>query len=441
MADKLICLIVSTVTMVAAQASLFIQLSEFRYDRRTVKIVTAVVSAAMCAACIGVSIPNHCDRDAVLSLLTLSLPGVIGFFIVSKYRGVRFFTTYCIAVVSIALVDLFAYLFGLIAYDGNYTIDWIVRAAAIAAWSVALRVLLGDRYRKALNLLQKGWWLMLLCAAVMYVLMSLLSIYPTAIEERLEDVPMAMLVVAMMALTLIIVIRVIYNTLDAEERQLREHTLENRLSMAEQQYALISENIDEVRRLRHDMKYHMSVIRGFVESRDYGELRRYLDSYQSELTALDTELPLFTQNQTVNVLAGYYARRAGAEGIQTQFSIQVPAELPVDHIHLTVLLGNLWQNALEACEGLPEGAERWIKTSIAVRQNKFMLRCTNSAAGIRRDENGQYITTKGPEHGSGLTSVEDIVSLYDGFCEFGFERQVFSCCVVLPLPAGGGGDL
>lgn len=438
MTGKLICLIVSTVTMVATQASLFIQLSEFRYDRRTVTIITAVVCAAMCAVCIGVSIPNDCDRDAVLSLLTLSLPGAVGFFIVSKYRGVRFFTTYCIAVVSIALVDLFAYMFGLIAYDGNYTIDWIVRAAAITAWSIALRVLLGDRYRKALNLLQKGWWLMLLCAAAMYVLMSLLSIYPTAIAERPEDVPVSMLTVATMALALIIIIRVIYNTLEVKERQLREQALESCLSMAEKQYSLISDNIDEIRRLRHDMKHHMNIIRILLERQSYEELRQYLDSYHSELTALDTALPLFTQNQTVNILAGHYANRAKAENVRAEFTIQLPAELPIDRTHLTVLLGNLWQNALEACEELPQKAERYIKTSIAVYQNKFMLQCMNSAARVQQDENGKYISTKGSGHGNGLTSVEDIVSLYGGFCEFGFDGHEFSCSAVLLLPSGGG---
>lgn len=76
---------------------------------------------------------------------------------------------------SISLIDLFAYMFGLIAYDGNYTIDWIVRTAAICAWSAAMRVLLGSRYRKALNLLTKGWGMMLLCTASMYGTISMIA--------------------------------------------------------------------------------------------------------------------------------------------------------------------------------------------------------------------------------------------------------------------------
>lgn len=438
--DKLVCLIVSTVVMVGAQAAMFFRLSELRYDRRKVRLLTAVLGAVMCAVSIGVTIPNNCDRDAVRSLLTLALPSVIYFFIVSKYRGVRFFTTFCIAVVSISLVDFFAYLFGLIAYDGNYTIDWIVRAAAIAAWSAALCLLVGSRYRKALNLLQKGWWLMLLCAVSMYVLMCLISAYPTPIDQRVEDVPLAMLMVAMMGLTLVIVIRVIYNTLEVKEQQLREHDLENRLSMAERQYALIAEHIDETRRLRHDMKYHMNVVRGFLKNQDYEELRRYLDSYQSELAGLDTELPLYTRNQTVNILAAHYARQARVAGVRTEFSIRLPADLSIDRTHLTVLLGNLWQNALEACKELPGEAERHIKTSIAVRQDKLMLQCVNTAANIRRDEDGRYVSTKGSGRGSGLNSVEDVVGLYGGFCEFGFDGHEFTCSVVLPLPAWEGND-
>lgn len=438
--EKLICLIVSTVVMVTAQSVMFFRLSELRYDRQKVKILTVVLGVIMCAISIGIAIPNDCDRDAVRSLLSLALPSVIYFFIVSKYRGVRFFTTFCIAVVSIALVDFFAYLFGLIAYDGNYTIDWIVRAAAIAAWSVALRFLVGDRYRKALNLLQKGWWLMLLCAVTMYFLMCLISAYPTPIDQRLEDVPVSMLMQAMMALTLIIIIRVLYNTLEIKEQQFRVQDLQSRLVMAERQYSMITENIEEVRKLRHDMKYHMNIIHGLLENQNYGELRQYLDSYQSELAALDAELPLYTRNQTVNILAGYYARRAEAGGVRTEFTIQLPADLPINRTHLTVLLGNLWQNALESCEELSPPAERYIKTSITVRKNKFMLQCVNSAAHVRRDGDGLYISTKGLGHGNGLPSIRDIVGLYNGFCEFDFDGREFSCSAVLPLPVSVGGE-
>lgn len=104
------------------------------------------------------------------------------------------------------------------------------------------------------------------------------------------------------------------------------------------------------------------------------------------------------------------------------------------------LLGNLWQNALESCEKLAPPAERYIKTSITVKQNKFMLQCVNSAAAVRRDEDGLYISTKGLGHGNGLPSIKDIVSLYDGFCEFGFDGQEFSCSAVLPLPVSVGGE-
>lgn len=437
--DKLICLIVSTIVMGTAQMSLFIYLSEFRYDRRKVKRATVTVVAVTCALTIGISIPNNCDRTVFITLLGMSLPNIVFFFIVSKYRDVRFFTTYLIANASIALVDLFAYLFGLLAYDGNYTIDWIVRAAAIALWCIALHFLLGDRYRKALTLLNKGWSLMLLCAEFMYLLMTIIAAYPTPIDQRLEDVPLSMLMVTMMALTVIIVIRVIYNTLEVKEQRLRQQALQNRLSAAEKQYTLISDNIDEVRRLRHDMKYHMNVIQGLLDQQDYGALRQYLNDYHSQQTALNTDLPLYTQNQTVNILAAHFANRAQAEDIRTEFNIHLPAELPVDRTHLTGLLGNLWQNALEACMELPKDSDRFITTVIAIRQDKLMLQCLNSAASVLQDKDGHYISTKGPTRGSGLTSIEDIVSLYDGFCEFGFNGQVFSCSIVLPLLANEGG--
>ena len=106
----------------------------------------------------------------------------------------------------------------------------------------------------------------------------------------------------------------------------------------------------------------------------------------------------------------------------------------MDRTHLTGLLGNLWQNALEACLRLPPGADRFITATIALRRNKLMFQFRNSAAGVQRDKDGQYISAKGPAHGNGLAIIEDIVGLYDGFCEFDFDGAVFSCSIILPLP-------
>lgn len=439
MVEKLICIIINTSVMTAAQLILFLRLSEFRFDRRTVYTATAIFAIVCCSLCIGLSIANNIDRSTGLTLLTLTVPSLIFFFIISKYRGVRFFTTYCIADVSIALAQLFVYMFGLLVYPNNFTVDWIVRASTTVLWTAVLYFLIGDRYRKALSLLQKGWWLMLLCVVTMYVLMSLISAYPSPIAQRMEDVPLSMLMVAVMELTVIVIIRMLYSTLTAKEQQLREDNLQNRLSMAETQYALISENIEQIRKLRHDMKHHMNVVHGFVEGQRYDELRQYLDDYQSDLAALNSELPLYSSNQSANILAGYYAQRAQAEGIRTEFSIRLPKELPLNQIHLTVLLGNLWQNALEACQELPNNSDRWIKTSISLCQGKFMLQCTNSAAYVRQSEDGTFLSTKGTGHGNGLAGIEDITKLYNGFCEFSFDGQIFSASVVLPLTTVQGG--
>lgn len=440
MNEKLLCMIVNTTTMAIATVVLFIRLSEFRFDRRKTILAISLFNVLTNLSIMLIAYPNDCNKTTELVLLLGTLPSVIFYFIVSKYRGVRFFTTYCIADVSIALVDFFFYLFALWAFDGNYTITWILRSTAMVLWSVALYYLVGNRYRKALALMQRGWVLMMLCVLGMYVVMSLLSAYPAPIAERPEAAPMAMLVVAMMALTVVIIIRSIYNALEVQEQEQKSQYLHAQLNMAENQYALICENIDQVRKQRHDLKYHMNVIRGLLEYQDYEELHRYLDSFQSELAILDKSLPLFTQNQTVNILAGYYANRAAEEGIQTEFTIQLPAKLPIGRTHLTVLLGNLWQNALEACQELPEGTRRWIKTSIALQQNKFLLKSANSAVRVSRDAQGRFLSTKGEERGRGLAGMENIVSMYDGYCECDFDGREFTFCAVLPLPASGGGE-
>ena len=157
MVDKMVCIIVNTTVMTAAQLILFLRLSEFRFERRKVYLAAVIFAAVCCSVSIGISLANNCERSTELVLVTLTLPSLVFFFIISKYRGVRFFTTYCISDMSIALVEVFVYMLGLLLHGGNFTIDWISRTVAVLAWSAALFILIGDKYRKALKLVQKGW--------------------------------------------------------------------------------------------------------------------------------------------------------------------------------------------------------------------------------------------------------------------------------------------
>jgi hypothetical protein len=433
MTGKFVCLAATTAVMRFAQAGLFAVLSEFRFERKRCVVAAIIAAALTSVVCIAGSVLDPYDRTVEWSLLSCAVPMLVFFFVISRYRGVRFFATYCVADVSVALVDFFAYLLVLFFFDGNYTIDLVVRSVSMVTWALAIRKIVGDRWRKALLLLKNGWWLILMTIGGMFALVCLLAAYPTPIAQRPADVPMTLLVVAVMVMGMIMGIRMVYTMLTASEQRVKSRFLQNQLTLAENQYAMLSESVDQIRRLRHDMKYHIGVIYGLLQQGDYNKLQEYMRQYYDQLTLLDTSLPPYTKNKTVNILAGYYARQGEEQGIECRMDIRIPEELPFNAAQLTVLLGNMWRNALDACEILPVNSYRFFHTIICVSGNKLVIKCRNSTPAVKRDANGRFVSTKGDGHGNGFASMEAIIGAHNGFSSVSVENGVFTFAAALEI--------
>lgn len=434
MTPRIFALITSTLGLYLTQWCLFLFLSETRYDRKKCWGLTIYAGALLSAVCI-ISALVVGNRGVQVMLSVTVVPTLLFFFFISRYRGIRFFTTYLVADLAIANVDLCVYMLGLVLYDGNLWIDGVVRSAAVVGAGILVALLIGKRYRQALGQLDKGWLLILLVVVAMYAAMCLIAAYPTTIDRRPQDIPLGVTVLVTIELMIFLLVRMIYQMLEVRRREVEEAVLQTRLAATEDQYRLMRESIQDLRRLRHDMKYHFRVINGLVEQGDVEKLQAYFTAYRQSLTTLDTDFNGYTKNQSVNILLNYYGGKAGEAGIKTDFEILLPEELPMEEIHLTVILGNILQNALEACREM-EGENRFIHLLLRWEQGKLVLKCRNSATADSQRAVGGDSTTKGRGRGAGLSSVRSMVERYQGFCQWETGGGAVAFSAVLPLGPG-----
>lgn len=98
---------------------------------------------------------------------------------------------------------------------------------------------------------------------------------------------------------------------------------------------------------------------------------------------------------------------------------------PVDETELCIIIGNLFDNAIEAVKDLPENRDRLISL-YKIPMVFFCIEITNPYEGERRKVEHHYLTTKKENtemHGLGLMSVQKIVEKYDGYIEIIDENQ------------------
>ena len=79
---------------------------------------------------------------------------------------------------------------------------------------------------------------------------------------------------------------------------------------------------------------------------------------------------------------------------------------------LTILFGNLLENAIEACGKIPV-SERYIRLKIVQKEHKLVMSCENSFDGlVLRSADGIKSRKKGG--GLGISSIQGIVEKYHG---------------------------
>ena len=169
----------------------------------------------------------------------------------------------------------------------------------------------------------------------------------------------------------------------------------------------------EYRSIRHDMKQHYSSVLNMLEKQNYQTAEEYLKKLVEDNT--DHSQICRTENPVVDAIVNTKYSFMKTLGIQCTADIHIPMQLPFDMADMSVLLGNVLDNAIEANND--SVAKKYIKIYMAYDKNILIITVINSYDGtLVRDKTGKILTRKDDQnaHGFGLVSIERIVQKYHG---------------------------
>lgn len=203
------------------------------------------------------------------------------------------------------------------------------------------------------------------------------------------------------------------------------------------QNKLLLKQIDEVHGLyqtmrgwRHDYHNHLQSLKAHLALGQLDEAKAYLDELETDLSGIRQLSE--TGNLALDAILNSKLSLVKQQGTRLSFKVAVPKTLTVTSIDLCVLLGNLIDNAVEACERVaPE--ERFIRLYIGVLKQQLYISITNATGEHVRKLDNEYITKKRGLHGQGLLRIDRIVKKYGGFINRQNEPGVFATEVLLPL--------
>ena len=189
--------------------------------------------------------------------------------------------------------------------------------------------------------------------------------------------------------------------------------------IAEYQNDLIAKHCDEVQNIyramrgwRHDYHNHIQTL--LALSGDEARTRDYLHMLNDDLTTVDSLVK--TGNVLIDAILNSKLSLIQSKKIAVNARAVVPPELRLSEIDLCAIIGNLLDNAMEACLKQPEGADRFIRVYIGVLKGHLYLSVSNSTGGVVIKSGKTYLSTKNPEkHGFGLLRVNQIADKYGGY--------------------------
>lgn len=255
----------------------------------------------------------------------------------------------------------------------------------------------------------------------------------------------------------------------------RNKTMENLLRVQTEQFEMLKTRIMESRRARHDFRHHRMVLKELADRNDLHGIRTYLAEYTAE--HVDTPSKTYSNNPTVNAVVAYYAGHAEAAGIRFTARVQLPEQLLIPDPIFCVLLGNLLENAVDACKTELSRSASSGAASAEANASGLVTESETAEAGaagtaidpragvtasadLRSDQairvivkqsgdaclsiavdntcsrkpiwdDGELVSTKHEGHGVGTVSIRYIAQRYDGDARFEWRNGIFYASVML----------
>ncbi len=190
----------------------------------------------------------------------------------------------------------------------------------------------------------------------------------------------------------------------------------------------------QTRGWRHDYHNHIQTMKAHLAMQEYEELDKYLSELDKDLTTVDTVIK--TGNVMIDAILNSKISLAKTRGIRVDAKVLVPRELKttITEVDLSLIIGNLMDNAMEACMKLDMPEDRFIRVYIDILKGQLYIYIMNSVKDAPKRVGKLYTSSKsGAYHGFGLMRTDKVVERYKGYLERQDEEGVFATEIMLPL--------
>lgn len=213
-------------------------------------------------------------------------------------------------------------------------------------------------------------------------------------------------------------------------KQIDKHIAAYQRELIETHYQEVDNMYRKMRGWRHDYRNHIQAMKVMAANGNMDGIKAYLDELDTDLNTVDTVVK--TGNAMADAILNSKISLAQSKSIAVHCDAHIPVKLQMSELDLCCILGNLFDNAIEASLSLPEG-ERQIRVYMDMKGTQLYISFTNFTSGRKLNRVGNiFKTSKGDGHGFGLVRIDNIIERLGGYLSRNSEDGAFTTEILIP---------
>lgn len=248
---------------------------------------------------------------------------------------------------------------------------------------------------------------------------------------RYEYIPMQLIMSVLFLVSDILLYRTMVRTEQRVQLEVENALLESQLDAQLAHYRDLTAQYEQIRAMRHDISHHLNTINALLQA---GNLQA-ASAYSEQLLPAQTYSSRLGSCRNPVVDAFLYTRtqEAGLRGVPVRADVSLPVELPVSNTDLIVAFGNLLDNALEACSGIPDA-----QITLRAHMDKgYVVIQESNPVRARQPQGRKPRRIPELERGVGFRVLGGLAAKYDGSFRHTCENDTYTVTLLLSAGAAG----
>lgn len=195
------------------------------------------------------------------------------------------------------------------------------------------------------------------------------------------------------------------------------------------QFEIMRTSLETRKAERHDLKNHLSVIESLVQKDEKEKVIEHIAMMMD--VCVKRKEYAFSGNMVIDSILNFKLQEAEQNGITVNSELIIPEYLNVSSFDMTIILGNIIDNAINAAKKLEEN--RKIDLKIKYNKSRLLIKLDNTYDGKVVYKNNELVTSHADKdnHGIGLRNVRKAIEKYDGTMEIGHTNEFFSIMILM----------